>query len=242
MARPNSWTLPGNGILSGVTFGADQSDADDPSSSGELPWAQAVRQAWESRSRDDSNGSTYMAPSTGRAFDSAPVGSLGFAPLAPTIGSGSGQRSTAPLSFATNMSTVAPALGSINSPPAPLPVSYQWDAAKPWWLPPFPDIWEQWRRGANQSVEPFFRRGYGSGAGAGRGDDRDECDDRLAREEKACFDRQPDMVYGNDFFHACMQRAKDRWLKCLENGRPNGPGEVKQWGEKDEEIWRNYGR
>src|SRR6266545_4769111 len=53
MAGRNSWTLPGNGILGGVTLGSGISRLDDPNSEYETPWAQALREAIEKQPGGD---------------------------------------------------------------------------------------------------------------------------------------------------------------------------------------------
>jgi hypothetical protein len=45
VAGPNSWILPGNGILGGVNLGPPRPD--DPNSEPETPWAKALREAIE---------------------------------------------------------------------------------------------------------------------------------------------------------------------------------------------------
>lgn len=45
MADPNSWILPGNGILGGVNLGPPRPD--DPNRAPENPWAKALREAIE---------------------------------------------------------------------------------------------------------------------------------------------------------------------------------------------------
>jgi hypothetical protein len=52
MARRNSWVMPGNGILSGVTLdGAGGPNEYGSNVENESPWAQAVREAWEKQLR-----------------------------------------------------------------------------------------------------------------------------------------------------------------------------------------------
>jgi len=231
MAGRNLWALNGNGILSGAIVGADQADESSPNSADESPWTQALR--WASTNP----APAISSPQTFGGF----LGAQASPPRPPTMGFGSSQPLTFPLPSVANTSAALPAIGNSSIAPSLSPVSYQWDAAKPWLWPPFPDIWDQWRRGAIDSMKPLFRRGYGGGAGSPRGDDYDECDDRQARERQACFNRAPDMAH-EDFLDACLKRATQRWLACLKNGYPGGPGEMPQWGKKDEEIWRNFDR
>jgi hypothetical protein len=46
----------------------------------------------------------------------------------------------------------------------------------------------------------------------------------------------------DDYYGGCLARAQERWLGCLKNGGKPRPGEVPEWGDDDEETWRNYGR
>jgi hypothetical protein len=110
---------------------------------------------------------------------------------------------------------------------------------RPRWLPALPDPWEYWKKGAIDSLGPLFRRRHGTGSGGG--DDDDKCGARHGEERQRCFDRRPDMAHP-DYFFGCLDRAKERWLRCQKNGYPGGPGEVPEWGDDDEETWRNFDR
>src|SRR5262249_6917197 len=85
MAGRNVVVTSGNGILSGLTLGPYESDPDDPNQEIESPWAQAVREAWESRTPDRSIGSTPYQQSP-PAFGVTPLGSV----ERPTLGSSAG--------------------------------------------------------------------------------------------------------------------------------------------------------
>lgn len=111
--------------------------------------------------------------------------------------------------------------------------------ARPWWTPPsIFDEWEKHFKRGNEGLYNFlFNRRYGSGGGR----DEDACERRLSEEERRCYTRAWRMPHP-DYLGGCLERAKQRWSKCLENGYPGGPGEVKEWGDEDEETWRNFGR
>ena len=53
MADRNAWTLPGNGILGGVTLSMGPSRLGDPNSDDETPWAKALREAIENQPDGD---------------------------------------------------------------------------------------------------------------------------------------------------------------------------------------------
>jgi hypothetical protein len=72
------------------------------------------------------------------------------------------------------------------------------------------------------------------------GDGKDECYTRRGEEEAECRARVPDMAA--NYLPGCMERARDRFIVCLRNGYPGGPGEPPKWGDADEETWRNFGR
>ena len=90
------------------------------------------------------------------------------------------------------------------------------------------------------------------GGGDGRGSDRagrnykDECDDELAEELRSCESYKGRAAH-RDYYHGCVERAKERWVQCYKNGEPNPngprrwrPGTDEQPG--DEETWINHRR
>lgn len=112
----------------------------------------------------------------------------------------------------------------------------------PWVLPGGPEWAEHFIRGWQGLINAFRRSGRGGGGRRSKdSDDDDECSDRLQKEIARCYDRVDEYAH-RDFLKACQDRATDRWRLCLQNkGRPD-PHEPPEWGPRDEEIWRNFGR
>jgi len=254
MPGRNSWVLPGSGILGGLALNAVPPDSTDMIT--ESPWAQAVREAWERRLPDGTVSSTL---GTGNQLPQSSFAAMGGPPFFPTSPSAVFPASALALGFSPSpppapqagdsvqQSSDPSKAGSANLPDrfatssGTIPVSYQEGATRPWWGLPLPDPWDFWRKGAIDSIRPFFQRGAGTGSRSRGGDDEDQCDARYSQERQRCWDRRPDMAHP-DFLDGCLERAKERWLKCRENGYTGGPGEVPEWGDADEEIWRNFGR
>jgi hypothetical protein len=63
MPGPNSRTLPGNGILSGLTLDAETSDPNGAAAQYDSPWDQAVRAAWEKHFAANPNIQGHGTPS-----------------------------------------------------------------------------------------------------------------------------------------------------------------------------------
>jgi hypothetical protein len=111
-------------------------------------------------------------------------------------------------------------------------------------VPGIPEWSDHFAKGMQGLINAFKR--YGSG-GSGRprprndDDDDDECGRRYNEEYARCGERKDEYAHP-DFLWGCRERAKYRSQLCLQNkGRPD-PNEPSEWGPKDEEIWRNYGR
>jgi hypothetical protein len=68
-----------------------------------------------------------------------------------------------------------------------------------------------------------------------------ECWRRHDEEMRECRERFPDLVH-KDHYRGCMDTALQRRGKCLENGYPNGPGELPKWGDEQEDVWINPDR
>jgi hypothetical protein len=105
---------------------------------------------------------------------------------------------------------------------------------------PFPDL-QEWR---NRSLLGHmglwnYLRSFRGGGGGGRDDDED-CDKRYEQEIQNCHKRTWRMPA--HYLGGCLARAQSRWLKCLGNGGKPHPDELDEWGDKDEETWRNFGR
>jgi hypothetical protein len=114
-------------------------------------------------------------------------------------------------------------------------------------IPGTPEWTEQFIRGTRGLIDLFRRFGGGGGGGRGRrrgsndDDDDDECLKRKNEETDRCYQRFDEYAH-RDFLAACKDRAIDRWRLCIGNkGQPH-PKEPPEWGPRDEEIWRNYGR
>jgi hypothetical protein len=104
---------------------------------------------------------------------------------------------------------------------------------------PFPDF-QEWRNRSllgHMGLWNYLRSFRGGGGGR---DDDEDCDKRYEREMKNCWARQwqmPDRYVGG-----CLARARSRWLSCLGNGGKPHPDELEEWGDKDEETWKNLKR
>jgi hypothetical protein len=122
--------------------------------------------------------------------------------------------------------------------------SIPWDRAArpPFPFPGTPEWTDQFIRGLQGLINAFRRSGRGGGIGRrDRDDNKDECLRRLGEEMRRCEDRIDEYAH-RDFLSACKERAKYRWGLCIQNkGQPH-PDEPAEWGPKDEEIWRNFGR
>ena len=119
MAGRNLWSVPGNGILGGVTFGTKTSDSDVPHAEDESPWIQAFRQTWENQSGSSPDGSGYTAPyrPSQPTFGGASAGSTRWPPLVPSA------------DFTPGQLTWPPFLPSVGSTSALAPVQNSSDFA-----------------------------------------------------------------------------------------------------------------
>lgn len=112
---------------------------------------------------------------------------------------------------------------------------------RPWWAPPSVlEEWEKHFKAGNKGLYDFLfqSRSFGS---RGRGRDEEACDRRHSEEVQRCYQRKWRMPHP-DYLGGCLKRAEQRYLKCMQNGYPGGPGEVQEWGDADEETWLNHGR
>jgi RHS repeat-associated protein len=73
------------------------------------------------------------------------------------------------------------------------------------------------------------KRAFGGGG--------DGCEKRFAAEQGRCVDRRWQMAHP-DYFRGCMDRARERLLKC-QKGNNDEPNE---WGDDDEETGLDHGR
>src|SRR5581483_7757405 len=134
-----------------------------------------------------------------------------------------------------------------NRSPYPPVVPASFVIPRPGFLPPIigpGSPWGPWEKNAQRSAQDiwtFFRKFLSSSGGYGDPDDDDECEARRAREVRRCKERSPDAVHPS-FEQACIERANTRWRQCKENGGKPSPNEMPEWGNKDEEVWRNYDR
>jgi len=99
--------------------------------------------------------------------------------------------------------------------------------------------------------------GGGGGGGSGRGGGgrggkgrrpkyEDLCEKRHTEERNRCYNYEEDPVH-QDYFQACKDRAKERWLLCDKHGGLDhpGPGEWRPGTDArpgDEETWLDHGR
>lgn len=129
------------------------------------------------------------------------------------------------------------------SPPV-VPASYADSADGPkWWGPPILwDPWQEWRENFKKGMQGLINSRSRPSSSAGGGDDKEACHDRYEDEQNRCYQRKWLMTHAPSQVDACRERATQRWVKCLQNGYPDGPGEVDEWGDKDEEVWRNLHR
>jgi hypothetical protein len=281
MADRNSWALPGNGILSGMTLGAGTSEPNDNNAEYESPWALAVREAWEKQAAGDSDSSGYARPyqTSQPAGGGESIDSTEWPRLVPGAGFGRGQALWSPFPIPDSTSVLPPLQGAPRFPTAfPImqiptgandrgfafsrpndwassstgsqstsstdfvPVSYQDEARpRPWPTPQDFVDFGPWAKQFAQGMQGLinFLRSYSSKSDDRKGED--ECGKRYAEEQQNCYDRLWQMPH-TDYLDGCLKRAQSRWLTCLRNGNPDGPGEVPEWGDKDEETWRNFGR
>ena len=135
----------------------------------------------------------------------------------------------------------ASAFDSSTSSASPMPVGYADRMRPPLWGA-VPDVFGPWREHFIKGFEGAIK--YFSGAGSrtsgGRGED-DECYKRYEDERKRCDDRYwQTTAKGQN--RACKARATTRWVGCVQNGGTPRPDEPPEWGDKDEEVWRNYNR
>ncbi|WP_139024679.1 hypothetical protein [Bradyrhizobium sp. STM 3843] len=114
-----------------------------------------------------------------------------------------------------------------------------------WPHPRDQDVAELWKA-LKKAFEfyTFIRRGAGGGGGGGRKKEEDEesyCEERARREINRCYRRVPDATH-RDWLDACITRARTREIQCTQNRGMPKPGEPPEWGDGDEEIWRNFDR
>jgi hypothetical protein len=113
---------------------------------------------------------------------------------------------------------------------------------RPWWAPPGGDfLADEYWKGMLGLYEFLRSRSGGSGGGRRRSrrsgeDDENECDERYWRERARCFARSRGTLAR--YLQGCLDRASQRWDACNRNGYPGGPGELREWGEADEETSR----
>src|SRR5262245_51065831 len=127
-------------------------------------------------------------------------------------------------------------------PPAPpMPVGYA-DRMRPQPWGVFPDVFGPWREHFIKGVEGAIKYFSGSGSRtSGGGNEENECDKRYEDERERCNDRYwQTTAKGQN--RACKERATTRWVSCRQNGGKPRPDEPPEWGDKDEEVWRNYNR
>ena len=86
---------------------------------------------------------------------------------------------------------------------------------------PMPHIPEWWRIiGAVAQLLPNIVLRQGNG-----GRDKDQCSERLGRETNTCWARKDEYAHP-DYLNGCLERAKERWLKCVKNGGRPSPSEL----------------
>jgi hypothetical protein len=120
------------------------------------------------------------------------------------------------------------------------PVSYQNPAVpRPWWVPTGP--FDPWAQNFMKGVQGYINFRRSRTRPRARDDDDDECWRRFYNERARCLARAPDMPH-QDHLGGCIDRAVQRRQACLANGYPGGPGELREWGDLDEEVWINPDR
>jgi hypothetical protein len=112
-------------------------------------------------------------------------------------------------------------------PPVPVPLPQ-------FPMPAIPDWWK-----AAGAVLEMYRKVL-SGKGGG-GDEDEDCVARHEKEQDRCYERYPDYAHLH-FLGACKERASNRRNMCYANGGRPDPSEPSEWGLKDEEVFRNFGR
>lgn len=129
------------------------------------------------------------------------------------------------------------------TPPAVTPVGYR--LPRPW--PGMPGPWAiptaplgGWTEHAIKGHQEGLRR-LRSFRKTAREKAEKECWRRHDEEARECKSRYRDRVH-DDHYDGCMKRALQRREACLHNGYPNGPGELRKWGDEDEDVWFNTDR
>jgi hypothetical protein len=130
------------------------------------------------------------------------------------------------------------------TPSAPVvPVGFKGGVSipNPGFAPELPDLdiekwWDHTKRG-HMGLWNYLRSFRGGGGGR---DEEEDCDERYEREKRNCYARKWRMPA--HYMNGCLTRAESRWLRCLGNGGKPHPDELDEWGDKDEETGRNFGR
>jgi len=265
MAGRNSWVVPGNGILSGLTLGTGFPDHDDPNA--ETPWAQAVHETWEKRSPDNSNSTEYATPYQ-PAFGGSSVGSMRWPPLASEESFGSGQMFWPPLLPSVDLTNASPPMQSAPALPFGF-VPLQPSGARSSPSIPQADGWSNPSVRGQSTLPAFVPAGYQDTtrtrpwwdppgvfdpwadhflkgmqgliqflhSRAGTGGPR-------GGEEEDCYDRwekedgrcEQFRPFGMPYFKGCKDRASDRRNLCIRNGGRPDPN------EPDEYTWNDIPR
>jgi RHS repeat-associated protein len=76
------------------------------------------------------------------------------------------------------------------------------------------------------------------GYGGGEDNDDEDCHGRFANEVNRCHQRKWQVTHP-DYTRGCLERAADRRSMCFRNGNKPHPDEPPEWGDADEETWRN---
>lgn len=175
--------------------------------------------------------------------------------LTPSIGSAGGAFQNAPLRTSETLQNNDPIPGEGPASPSgflstqPTPpqtftaVGYrlprpQPGMAGPWPIPAGP--FETWGEHFIKSTREGVRR-LRSFTRTARERAEKECWRRHDEEMRECNERYPDRHH-NDHYKGCLERALQRRGACLDNGYPNGPGELPKWGARDEDVWFNTDR
>jgi len=103
---------------------------------------------------------------------------------------------------------------------------------RPWWEP-FP-------KAIQGFLDAYFRRGGSSGRRGTDNEDDDYCEKRYQGEVQRCYDRAWQMPA--NYLRGCLDRARERQISCTKNGGKPRLDEPLEWGDADEETWRNLNR
>jgi hypothetical protein len=269
MAGPITWSVLRNYLVDdGLPDPAVRSDLGDSSPQDDSLWARAVREGLGLVPSGGQPQQIFGAPignalwpplPPGDRLLAGPMSSSPFLPPRDVSGASSPLQGASPLGSQFGPSPLPPSVSAGSQmtqmddwpgsapfapsiPTGPMPVGYAGMARpRPWPLPGVFDPWGPWREQFLKGLEGAIKHFSGAGSRTSSGNREDDCYKRYEEEEKDCDERYwRTTAKGQN--RACKDRAKTRWDMCNRNGGTPHPDEPSQWGDKDEEVWRNFNR